>query len=425
MSTRHSYRPRLLDRQLRQLLSEFPAIMINGPRSTGKSTTARQLTASTLALDSPGTRRLIQADPDGALRRQPGPLLIDEWQEVPEILPAIKRAIDRNGSPGQFILTGRVRAELTTDMWAGTVRVIRQQMYSLTERELSPNFDPLRPSFVERLTQAGFASNSDSIEELFPLPQVCPTIDDYVQLALRSGFPDAVWRIDSQRGQALWLRSYLDDLVTRDAVALAGSDSHRLRRFISALAINTAGLPTDQSLYEAAGINARTAAQYETLLERLYLLEQIPAWSGNCLKSLVMAKKRYLIDPGLVAAALKLTAEDVLYRSDLLDRIFDTFGYAQIRPELGLSYPEPTVHHVRTRNGRQEIDLVLELSAGKVIGIEFKAGVAPGPADAKHLLWLADQLGPQFIAGAVLHSGRHVYPLGARIWAIPLCAIWC
>jgi uncharacterized protein len=426
MDAPSDYRPRLADRHLGDLLAEFPAVMINGARATGKTTTARQHVSEVLSLDIPGVAAAMAADPDAALRRAGRPVLVDEWQEVPEVLGAVKRAVDRDSRPGQFLLTGSVRAELSSEMWAGTGRIVRVPMYGLTQREVLEKEPALRPSFLTRLADAGDASGrGEDVDAAFPLPADVPDIDGYVALALRGAFPELAYRDRTPQGREAWLSSYLDDLLTRDAATLdQRKDPVRLRRYFEAVALNIAGMPTDLSLYEAAGVNAKTAASYDRLLESLYVLEQVPAWSSNRLKSLVHARKRYVVDPALATAATRMTSGAVLRDVDTLGRLFDAFGLAQLRPEAALMHPRPRIRHLRTRAGRQEVDLVIEVSAGRVVGLEFKASTAPKAHDARHLRWLADEIGPDFAAGAVIHSGSQVYPLAERVWAIPMCALW-
>lgn len=119
-----AYRPRPADVHLAELLAEFPAVMITGARATGKTTTAARHAAEVARLDEPGIAALYRTDPDAALRRASRTLLLDEWREVPTVLAAVKRADDRDRTPGQFILTGSVRAELGHEMWAGTGRMV-------------------------------------------------------------------------------------------------------------------------------------------------------------------------------------------------------------------------------------------------------------------------------------------------------------
>lgn len=419
MSSRdpHVYRPRLADDHLAGLLAELPAVMVTGPRATGKTTTAARHAEHVARLDEPGVAASYRADPDAALRRAPRPLLLDEWQKVPEVLSAVKRSVDRDAAPGQFILTGSVRADLHHETWAGTGRVVRTSMYPLTQRELAGRVHQSGTGFVERLASAGIDG--------FATPSEPPDIDGYIALAVRGGFPEVASRTLSERARSAWLDSYLDDLVTRDAVDLDGhKDPIKLRRYLTVLALNNAGMPSGATLYEAADINAKTAASYDHLLRNLYVLDVVPAWADRRLKRLTRAGKRYLVDTGLAVAAAGVGTDDVLADHDLVGRTLDAFAAAQLRPELAVAHPRPRLHHLREGAGRHEVDLLVELGPSKVVGIEVKAGVAPTTADAKHLLWLRDRLGERFTGGAVLHTGPEPFELADRIYALPLCSIW-
>ncbi len=153
-------------------------------------------------------------------------------------------------------------------------------------------------------------------------------------------------------------------------------------------------------------------------------MESLPAWTSNRLKRLTRAPKRYIVDPSLAAGALGLDLTGVLRDGTMLGRILETFVVAQIRAEAALSPSGPRVLHLRTEHGRQEVDLVAAFGAGDVIGIEIKADSAPDADAAHHLAWLRETAGDRFVAGVVLHTGPRVYPLGERIWAIPICALW-
>ncbi|MHB8294653.1 MAG: ATP-binding protein [Acidimicrobiales bacterium] len=417
VSVTASYRPRMADGYLAELCAEFAAVMITGPRAVGKTTTAAQHAKQIVRLDQPGPAAAYRSDPDAALRRAGRPVLLDEWQEVPEVLAAVKRAVDQDSTPGQFVLTGSVRADLGNETWAGTGRVVRMGMYPLAERELRGVLDPERPSFLARLARTG-------ADDLL-VPPNPPNIDGYVALALRGGFPEVAYRVRTERARSTWLMSYLDDLVTRDAAALdSAKDPVKLRRYLTVLALNNAGVPSDVTLYQAADVNAKTAAGYDQLLRNLYVLDIVPAWASNRLSRLVKQGKRYLLDPGLAMAAAGLDVSTILSDGDLVGRCFDAFATAQLRPEIALSQPRPVLHHLRAEGGRREVDLVVELGAQRVIGLELKASSAPTKDDARHLSWLRQQLGRNFLAGVVIHSGPAVYELGERVYAVPLCALW-
>lgn len=241
---------------------------------------------------------------------------------------------------------------------------------------------------------------------------------------MSGAFPEPALHL-SPGARRRWLEGYLDQLLTRDAVQVAGQrDPARLRRYFEALALNTAGVVEDKKLYDTAGINAGTAAAYDRLLVNLLVAEAIPAWTTNRLKRLVRSGKRHVVDPALATVALGLDVDAVLRDGDLMGRVLDTFVVAQLRAELAVSSLRSRLHHLRVEQGRHEIDIVVELSGGRVIGIEVKADAAPRAAAARHLRWLRDQIGERFVAGLVMHTGPSTYELDQRIAAVPIGALW-
>jgi uncharacterized protein len=411
------YLSRLADARLQELFSELPALLVTGPRATGKTTTARRHADTVVRLDVESQARAFQADPDVALRALPTPVLLDEWQAVPGVLGAVKRAVDDEAGAGRFLLTGSVRADLDAPTWPGTGRLVRMRMYGLAVRELlgRPTGEPFQP-FLDRLARADV--------EAFGAPRDPPDLLGYVELALRGGYPDAALHLSGAARRA-WLEGYLEQLLTRDVELLGGArDPRLLRRYFEALALTTAGVAREKTLYEAAGIDRKTAIAYERLLANLFVLDTLPAWSTNRLSRLARAGKRYITDASLVAAALRLDEVAVLRDGDLLGRILETFVLAQIRPEVELSRSRPRLHHLRARDGAHEVDLIAELPAGRVLAVEIKASSAPGPADARHLRWLQERLGDRFLAGAVLHTGPRPFRLAERIFALPISALW-
>lgn len=410
------YRARLVDPVIDTLFAQLPALMVVGPRATGKTRTSERRATEIVRLDRELEAIAFEADPDAALRDTPEPALLDEWQATPGVLGAVRRAVDANPGAGRFLLTGSVRATTQNDIWPATGRLVRLTMYPMSMREQIGNISG--PTFFDRLADG---------EEL-QTPSNPPDLRGYLELALRSGFPEAALELNGEPRRA-WLESYIDDLLTHDVEQLEESptrrrDSLRLRRYLEAYALCSAGVVGHRTIYEAAGVSKVTAAAYEELLEGLLIAERVPAWTSNRLKRLTRRPKRYLVDPGLLAATLRIDERSAMRDGNLLGRILDSFVAAQLRPEVAASSTRPRLHHLRIAQGRHEIDLIAELAGGRLIGIEVKAGAAVGSGDGRHLSWLRDEIGDRFLAGVVLHTGPRAYPVGERIVAAPIAALW-
>ncbi|MGH2345503.1 MAG: ATP-binding protein, partial [Chloroflexota bacterium] len=231
---------RLADPALAGMLAALPALLVVGPRATGKTTTAQRYAKSAARLDRPAEAAAFVADPDAALRVLVEPVLLDEWQAVPGVLGAVKRAVDDDPRPGRFLLTGSVTADLHAETWPGTGRVVRVPMFGLTMRELAGRSADL--GFIDLLA----TGNPD----VLTVPLELPDLAGYVDIALRGGFPDAVVG-PAASARHLWLDGYLDQLLTRDAAGTAARDPARLRRYFEALALHSAGLAEQKTLYNA------------------------------------------------------------------------------------------------------------------------------------------------------------------------------
>ncbi|MGB7587246.1 MAG: DUF4143 domain-containing protein [Solirubrobacterales bacterium] len=411
-----SYIRRLIDPVLDELIAQLPALMLVGPRATGKTRTGERRAANVVRLDRKTEAVAFEGDPDAALRDTPEPVLLDEWQMVPDVLGAVRRAVDSEPRPGRFLLTGSVRATLENDIWPATGRLVRLAMYPMSQREIADRI--AGPTFFDRLAEGGDLSS----------PSDPPDLRGYVELALRSGFPEPALRLTGPAREA-WLEGYVNDLLTHDVEQLEESptrrrDPQRMRRYFEAYALNSAGVADHKTIFDAAQVNKLTAAAYEDLLSGLLIAEQVPAWTSNRLKRLVRQPKRYLVDPALIAAALRIDERGVMRDGDLLGRVLDTFVAAQLRPELAASSTRPRLHHLRTEQGRHEIDLIAELAGERLIGIEVKAGSVATADDARHLAWLREEIGERFVAGVVLHTGARIYEVGERIVAAPIASIW-
>ena len=407
-----NYIPRLLDPVLDEILLEHPAVMIVGPRAVGKTTMLARRAASAVRLQRAAERDAVQADPYAVLRGLPRPTMIDEWQLVPEVLAAVKDAVDEGAPPGSFLITGSVRADLSPQGWPMTGRVVRLPMFGLTPRELSGGAGG--GSFLDVARE-----NSDALHTVTG-PR--PDLRDYVEQALASGFPEVVRA--SSNGRRRFLSSYADQIVGRDLDPIwPAVEPVKVRRYLQAIAANTAGMVEHKTLYDAAGIARATAVAYDDSLERLVVTERLPAWSSNLLSRLSGTPKRHLIDPALIVPLIGVDERAVLRNGDLLGRVVESFVLAQLRVDSTLSQNDPRLYHLRDTNGRHEIDIVAEFPNGDLVAIEVKAAAAPGLDAARHLEWLRDHVGAKFRAGIVAHTGERSFRGSDRIHFLPIATI--
>lgn len=411
-----TYLPRLADDRLAELFEDLPAVGVVGPRACGKTTTATRLVRNVVHLDRESVAQAFRDDPDAALRAVGEPVLLDEWQFAPQVLGAVKRAVDGGTGTGRFLLTASVAARFLPHQWPGTGRVTELAMAPMTVRETERAV--ASTSFADRLLRA----DPDALAPAGGFHQT-PDVSGYLELALRSGFPEAI--ASPPRSRGAWLDSYVDHVVSRDS-HLSGEkvDTTRFGRYLEVLGLHSSCVTSDQTLYEAAGINRLTANAYDALLDRLYLVATVPAWSSSQVKRLVRTPKRCLVDAGLMASLLHIDATAILLDPELKGRVMETFVAAQLAAELPFTQSRPRLYHLRDANGRREVDLLLEYPGGGIAAIEVKASSTATNAEAKHMRWLRDELGDRFVAGVVLYTGSLTREIDDRVFAAPISTCW-
>ena len=405
--------PRIVERLLEEeLLSIFPAVLLVGARGAGKSTSAARFADTTIDLSMPGPKLAARQDPDGLLAASPGTVVIDEWQEAPEIVGAVKRVVDtdRSRTAGRFILTGSVRAAHQVATWPGTGRLIRVRMSGLTQGEIEYDrvYNPVEELFSAADTSIGGACDL--------------TRSDYVKRIVAGRFPD-VLRL-SGRHRARWLASYVEQLTEFDApqIAVGTPRPTKVRSVLASCAARTGQVLNQAATARDAGVTAVTAEAHVRLLEDLSIIARIPAWHSKRLYRLTRSPKIHVVDPGLAAHLLHADEATLARDATLVGQLFETFVVSELRPHLEAVSAATEMFHFRDRSGR-EIDCVLE-RGGRVVGLEVKSSTRVGRDDAKSLIWLRDQLGDRFHLGAVLYAGQFPFRIADRLWALPVGALW-
>ena len=395
-----------------ELLPVFSALLVIGPRGCGKSTSMGRFADSTLDLSRPGARVAAREDPDGVLAATDGTLLIDEWQEAPEILGAIKRSVDadRLNRPGRFIVTGSVRAAQQAATWPGTGRLIRVRMHGLTRAEIerSERYNPVDCFFDLKQVQFGQSEWSRN---------------DYLEAIVGGRFPVAVEL--RGRNRRRWYSAYVEQLVDRDALQVSNRSPQggKLRAVLGSCAARTGLELNKQATAKDAGVDFKTADVHLAMLEGLCVISRVPAWHTKRLNRLNRSPKVYLTDTGMAAHILNVDAASLGRVPNLVGHMFETFAATELLAHIETAKEQTQMFHLRDRDGK-EVDIVLE-SQGKVVGVEVKSSSVVSRDDAKGLLWLRDRLGDDFAAGAILSSAPVPFQVADRVWALPLSSLWC
>lgn len=409
--------PRHATQVLADNIASFPAVMIGGARAVGKTTTAASFAASFVSLDEPSVREPFLANPDVVLKTYQEPVLLDEWQLVPELLGAVKRAVDSDSSPGRFILAGSAAPKPGSTQWAGTGRIVNMHMYPLTQGEIHS----LDQSELEQRGTFLRSILKGRLDDVSVNYLSTKSIDDYVQNILKSGFPFLNSRAFDDDARADWLESYLASITQRDILDVnARVQPASFDRYVHAYLAVAGTYASEQTLLEAASISRVTATNYHDLLKRIYFAQDVLPFESNELSRITKAAKHMILD----ASFLGSKASDFLQNGNLLGRALEVFVHMQLIPISHLRPNRFRIHQLRKLNSGSEIDFILEANTGGVVAIEVKANATSQQKDARHLVRLRDQLGDRFIAGLVLNTSRGVKQLDDRIYAAPISCLW-
>lgn len=400
-----------ITRHLQPLLSaaiaDTPAALVNGPRQCGKTTLARQFAGNRVyfSLDDPALLAAAKADPIGFIRHHDA-LIIDEIQRAPELLMAIKLSIDNDRRPGRFLLTGSANLmalPTVADSLAGRMEVHTLLPFSNAELAERP------ADFLDRAVRQDWSGKhaGRSLNKAFDAQ------------VLTGGYPEMRRRTTPARRQA-WANAYLTTLVERDVHDVAEIEhASRIPQLLAMLAALSGQLLNLQQIGGQLGLNGRTVEKYIGVLEKLFLVRRLPAWSRNELSRLVKAPKLHFLDAGLQAVLTRLTPQLALRERARFGATLESWVYGELLKNLSVTPDAWFLAHYRDKD-QVEVDFVLESPLREIIGIEVKASATVGANDFKGIRRLRDICGKSFLCGIVLYDGDHVLPFGDGLWAVPL-----
>lgn len=405
--------PRFLRPRIEEALADSPVVLIHGPRQCGKTTLARlvgdEAGLAYFTFDDDVQRAAAQADPVGYVADLPERAVLDEVQRVPELFTSLKAVVDARRKPGRFILTGSANVLLVprlADSLAGRMEILR--LHPLSQAEVGQKM----PDFLGRLFAAGFKAG----------PSGQRLGKSLAERVAGGGFPAALARA-AQRRRFAWYRDYAETLIQRDIRDLARiSALDALPRLLTAAAGQTACLVNVSDLAAPFQISRQTIRDYLTLLSRIFLLDELPAWHRNWLKRQVKTPKLHMGDSGLASALLGLNGDTLWADRSLFGRLLESFVYQELRRHASWREDAVAFSHFRDKD-QVEVDVVLE-SEGRVAGVEVKAASTVTGDDFRGLRKLKDAVKTDFAAGVVLYDGEAVAGFGDQLYAVPVSQLW-
>jgi predicted AAA+ superfamily ATPase len=422
MATDETYQRRIVDDELSELISELPAIALEGPKGVGKTRTALRYARTVHRLDDATEFALAEAEPSRLLDGEP-PVLLDEWQRLPAVWDLVRRHVDDGAPPGSFLLTGSASPDPPpTHSGAGRIVSLRMRPFSLAER-------------LGRATVGLGTLLSDTVEAIEGTTDL--TVADYAEEVLASGLPGI--RAASGRARRRQLDGYIARVVDRDIPDEAGiklRNPAALRRWMTAYAAASSSTATFETIRDAASAGEaqkptkQTTQNYRDALTRVWVLDEVRAWlpSSSALRELGQAPKHQLADPALAAELLGASNETLLTGRGrvipgtpadrtLLGALFESLVTLSLRTYA--AHNEARVGHLRTSRGRHEVDLIVEARDGGVVAFEVKLARTATDAHAKQLLWLRDQLGDRLRDAVIITTGPAAYRRTDGIAVVP------
>ncbi len=410
MRSESSLYPRAILPRLEEALEDSPVVLIHGPRQCGKTTLAREAGSSRghhyISFDDDNHRAAAEADPIGLVDSFPERVVLDEVQRVPGLFTALKMAVDRDRRPGRFLLTGSANVLLLPrlgDSLAGRMEILR--LHPLSSAEFGRRQSDLLVSLFAGTPPDSAGQAGSRLGE------------GLAEMLASGGYPAAHARATARR-RATWYRDFIETLVQRDVREMSRISSlDALPRLLSLAAAHTATLLNVADLAAPFQLSRPTIRDYLTLLRRIFLVDELPAWHHNRLKRLVKTPKIHLGDSGLATALLGLTPEALWRDRTAFGRILETAVFQELR-RLASAEEEPVYfHHLRDKDGA-EVDIVMECG-GRVVGVEVKAAATVTARDFSGLRKLAAVESDRFALGVVFFDGESSLTFGDRMVAVP------
>lgn len=403
------YIKRSLEPVLKKAASEFPVVVLTGPRQSGKTTLLKQYFGKQygyVSLEPPDVRLSAAEDPRGFLEAYPPPVIFDEVQYAPDLLPYVKDRVDANRArAGQYVLTGSqnlLLVEKITESLAGRAAMLRLLPLSLREEDGRPQ--TFLPWEIKRRGSPPKKSTYEKTWRSF----------------LRGGYPELV--ASPRRDTNLWHASYVQTYLERDVRTVRQvGDLSQFQGFLRALAARSAQLLNLTDLAKDLGVAVNTAKLWISVLEATYQVIVLRPYFANVGKRLVKTPKVYFADVGTLCYLMGLKDPQHAASGPMGGPIMETAVFCEIVRTLTHRGIDPRVYFWRTATGT-EVDFVIETADG-LIPVEVKLSATPRPVMASSIRKFQEDFGNKALPGFVVHPGDIRLPLGSKVTALPFAAL--
>ncbi len=410
---------RKLESIILEMLDIFRIVAINGPRQSGKTTLQKRIAKAKginyYTFDDSDVFNTASSDPKGFITyiSKENNVAIDEVQMIPDVIPAIKMSVDEENRKGMFLLTG------SSDMFKNSK--IKE---SLAGRMVSFNLFPLSYSEINN-------RNLNIIDKLFSdkfnrfdidfstLPK-----EEFIGAVINGGYPE-VYTLSTKAKKA-WYDFYIKARITKDITNFENIQLDKisdLDKLLKVLAGQVASLVNYKNIANKISITDKTVAKYIQILEALYIIKLVPAYSNNQLKRVVKSPKVHFIDTGLASFLLNVNVEGSMVRqNEFFGNLVENFVYTELIKHQSYADIDINIYHYRDQQ-KKEVDFVLEASNGDIVALEIKSGSNLKTEHFKGLVSLAKTMNGKNFKGIVFYGGDKILPFKVeeyRFWAIPL-----
>lgn len=411
MNTKHTIFRRLLEPRILEAMADTPVVLIAGPRQSGKTTLATHMDrekTTYINLDNELTLLAAREDPVGFIRTI-NCAIIDEIQRAPQLLLAIKMAVDQDRQPGRFLLTG-----------SANLMTLPTVADSLAGRMETLTLLPLSQSEIH-----GETTNwVDAVfEGHFPQLRTVLVGSDLITAVTKGGYPEPLTRPTHHRRMA-WVSQYIDALIQRDIKDIAEiSHLSLLPSFLEMLGHVSGNLCNYSKLGSQIGLDSKTTQRYVDIFEQMYLVKRLEVWSKNRLSRIVKMPKIYFLDSGLLAALIDFFPKTFFDDRHRFGNLLETFVYGELRKHIAVAQGTYRLYYYRDHD-QNEVDFIIEERGGTIIAVEVKAAATIQKSDLRGIERLKSLAGPACRKGIILYDGVETLPLGNDIWAVPFSTLW-